>query len=248
VGAERGGRQYALLYSGYGDYVNGDSENGFRLFAALLLVCLFSAGCCEDPVPRVYRTAYDFRFPLDVIELSGEPAAEVDRRPGTGGTRFRTRLFEGRVAGEDYGFNIGLTPRVTDPITILWTEATYVDESRREHSLISYSGGGLPRPDDPVEDVLLSGRETVFSVSVAEKVRKLRTSCSNWVAHHEPVIPWIHEATPPLTRERVQALATQGHLLEYRVPLAYQNEKRMLNIVFRLERQNPDSDWTPMIY
>jgi hypothetical protein len=216
--------------------------------ALLVLLCIAVSGCCEEEVPQIYRAGFDFAKPTESVTISGAAdEIELDRRPSALGERIRADYMSGRVAGEDWGFNLGLTSTSSEPVRILWTQASYTDELGRSHPLLVYSGGGLPRPDDPVEDVTLrNDKEIMFAVTVAGKTKKLRTSCTSWTARQEPIVPWEQRENPYVTRDEVARLAREGYQMEYLVPIEHAGEKKTLRLVFGLEKRTPEGEWAPM--
>jgi hypothetical protein len=213
----------------------------------VLLAAIVVVGCCEDEVPQVYRTNFDFDKPTKEVELIPGESVTVDRTPSALGTKIATSFMRGRVAGEDWGFNLGLTSTTSQPVRILWTQASYRDELGHSHPLLVYSEGGLPRPDDPLEDVTLrNDKEIMFAVTVAGKARKLRTSCRTWTAHQEPIVPWEQKENPYVTRDEVARLAREGYQLEYLVPIEHAGQRKTLRLVFGLKKRSPEGEWAPM--
>lgn len=213
----------------------------------VLLTSVVVLGCCEDEVPQVYRTNFDFDKPTKEVELIPAETVSLDRTPSALGTKLATSFMKGRVVAEDWGFNLGLRSTTSQHVRILWTQASYRDELGRSHPLLVYSGGGLPRPDDRLEDATLrEDEEIMFAVTVAGKARKLRTSCRTWTAHQEPIVPWEQKEDPYMTRDEVARLAREGYELQYLVPIDHAGQRKTLRLVFGLEKRTPEGDWAPM--
>jgi hypothetical protein len=231
--------------------VDNSSSRGLRpaLSAIAVIANLLFTGCCKDEIPQVYRSAFDFDIPIELVQVESSAGTEtLDLDPlRAAGTPFRGYPVRGRVSGEEWGFNLGLVRTTEDPVRVLWTQAVYADEHGRTHSLIPWSGGGLPRPGDPVTDEdLPAATESLNAVGVSEKVTKKRVSCTSWTAHHEPVVPWAQELDPYRTREKVLGLAKNGYRLEYRIPIQHGGETKLLRLVFGLKKRGVEGDWSPM--
>ena len=141
---------------------------------------------------------------------------------------------------EDWGIHLGIVPTTDGPLEIQWSKAAYIDENGHPHALLPWDGGGLPRPGDPVTDELVvEGKESLNTIAIIEKVHEIRTSCTESVVHHEPVLPWLHSEDPREAREAVIALAARNHRLEYRIPIKHRGVTSDLRLLLSInERAN----------
>jgi hypothetical protein len=205
-----------------------------------LLISLAFTGCCKEKVPERYYASEDFVFALEDAQLRNEAGSEqmIIGERKIGGTPFAGDVVRGRVTVEDWGIHLGIVPTTDGPLEIQWTKAVYIDEGGRPHALLPWDGGGLPRPGDPVVDELVvEGKESLNTIAISEKVHEIRTSCTESVVHHEPVLPWLQSEDPREAREAVRALAAKNHRLEFRIPIKHRGVTSNLRLLLSVSER-----------
>jgi hypothetical protein len=222
-----------------------------RLRGPLLVVLVVMAavtGCCDRETRRVpahwmYALNHHVLIPVSVESTvpTGSRPRPIFAAKSTLGHEFTADPLSGFVVAQRYGFWFDIRNTGGSAVSLLWSDAAYVDEHGVRHNVYAYHIG-----DRPPVDLANGLKREVYEPGVARKVvvapqGKTYTAvegCDSYYTFEEPLLPYeFGKMTEGEVTSYLQRMESSGTPVTVEIPLVRESVNGVLIFKFALRSQ-----------